>query len=201
VQYTNVGFKLTMSIRIITFLSIFCLLFAFNDNTGIDQFPSKAVKGRSYDGIVTLERLNHRNGYRLSLRNNLINKKEQLHIPYPVYRFEVADVNGDGNADVLLGVIKTTRFDHRLSRRLFILRIDSCRFRPLWLGSKVCMELMDFRAESNSGKTRIRTLEKNTTGRFFIGLYEWEGFGLRLINYTHSGAIYALIHRTFDDQF
>jgi len=31
-------------------------------------------------------------------------------LPYPVYRLETGDVDGDGNTDALVGVIKGTRF-------------------------------------------------------------------------------------------
>ena len=31
-------------------------------------------------------------------------------LPYPVYRLDTADVNGDGRTEALVGVIKSTRF-------------------------------------------------------------------------------------------
>ena len=41
---------------------------------------------------------------------------------YPVYRFCVADVNGDGVEEALVGVVKSTRFFKDKGRRLFIFK-------------------------------------------------------------------------------
>jgi hypothetical protein len=185
-----------MTAKFIVYISICFFICAFK-GIGPDRFTSKNIKGKNYEGVVSLEKLQHRTGYRLFFHNNLTNAKEQLYIKYPVYRFDVADVNGDGNTDVLLGVIKGTRFDKRPNRRLSILQIDSNKFRPLWLGSRLCMKLIDFRAGVVSGKTTIKTLEKNAKGGFSVGLYEWESFGLSLIKYTHSGADYDSLYQIF----
>ena len=58
-------------------------------------------------------------------------------LPYPVYRLETGDVDGDGNTDALVGVIKGTRFHPEKGRRLFIFKNHHGLVRPLWLGSKL----------------------------------------------------------------
>ena len=40
-------------------------------------------------------------------------------LPFPVYRFQVADVNGDGSPDAIVGVVKPTRHDPEVRRRVF----------------------------------------------------------------------------------
>src|SRR5512133_2986882 len=43
-------------------------------------------------------------------------------IPWPVYHFERADIDGDGREEACVGVIKPTRHDRVNRRRLFIFR-------------------------------------------------------------------------------
>jgi hypothetical protein len=109
-------------------------------------------------------------------------------------------VNRDGKTDILLGVIKSTHFDLNEKRRLFVLRIDSGRLRPLWLGSRVCQELIDFNPIGYGGSTSIITLEQAFNKSFCIGLYEWDDFGLSLVKYEKEGLSYELAHDYFSTQ-
>lgn len=52
----------------------------------------------------------------------------------------------------------------------------------MWLGSKVCQELIDFKVLNNGA---IQTLERTAAGGFAIGNYYWQSFGLTLDKYTH----------------
>ena len=85
-------------------------------------------------------------------------------LPYPTYAFATADVDGDGLVDALVGVIKPTRFDPRNAPRLFVFRNVHGRIRPLWLGSRLCGELHNFRTApppasppSTSSPAEVRT--------------------------------------------
>ena len=69
-------------------------------------------------------------------------------LPYPVYQFQTGDVDGDGQADAMVGVIKATRFYPEKARRLFIFKRVKDKARPLWLGSKLGGILEDFRFKS-----------------------------------------------------
>lgn len=42
----------------------------------------------------------------------------QWRLPYPVYRMETGDVDGNGTTEALVGVIKPTRFYPEMGRRL-----------------------------------------------------------------------------------
>ena len=68
-------------------------------------------------------------------------------LPYPTFAFAVGDVDGDGEDDALVGVVKPTRYDPRPARRLFAFRQVHGRIRPLWLGSRLVGELLDFSIE------------------------------------------------------
>jgi hypothetical protein len=104
-------------------------------------------------------------------------------IPYPVYHFEIADIDNNGEVDILVGVLKSTRFDPVKRKRLFAYRIDQGYIRPLWLGSRVGQPLDCFRAVKQDAKTIIRTIERDKESRCYVGEYVWEGFGLTWIRY------------------
>ena len=86
--------------------------------------------------------------------------------------------------EIIVGVIKPTRFDPKPDKRLFIYRIaDEAYIRPLWLGSRVAQPLEDFRIIREETPTRIRTLERERSGNFLVAEYIWRGFGLDFKRY------------------
>ena len=105
-------------------------------------------------------------------------------LPYPVYQFDYGDVTGDGMPEIIVGVIKPTRFDPKPDKRLFIYRIaDEAYIRPLWLGSRVAQPLEDFRVIREHTPVLIRTVERERSGKFLIAEYAWRGFGLDFKGY------------------
>lgn len=95
-------------------------------------------------------------------------------ITHPVYRFATADINGDGSLDAVVGVFKASRFFKTPSRRVFIFKNFQGDIRPLWLGSRLGGELVDFGVVGN----KIRAIEKTADGRFAVSDYRWRGFGM-----------------------
>ena len=122
-------------------------------------------------------------------------------LAYPVYQFQTGDVNGDGSEDMMVGVIKKTRF-YPMGRRLFIFKqIDgtnkkgeACKkVRPLWLGSKLGGILEDFRfvapTDDADGDNmgRIRALESTTDSLYVVSDYKWGGFGMKFDRHIIKG--------------
>lgn len=122
-------------------------------------------------------------------------------LAYPVYQFQTGDVNGDGSEDIMVGVIKKTRF-YPMGRRLFIFKqIDgtnkkgeACKkVRPLWLGSKLGGILEDFRfvapTDDANGDNmgRIRALESTTDSLYVVSDYKWGGFGMKFDRHIIKG--------------
>jgi len=100
---------------------------------------------------------------------------------YPVYRFEVGDVTANGVPEIAVGVIKTTRYDTQLAKRLFLFQItDEYDVRPLWLGSRVSHPLEDFVL---TGDGKVMTIEWEQNGKFLVAQYRYHGFGLTFGEY------------------
>lgn len=94
-------------------------------------------------------------------------------LPYPVYRFATADIDGDGSTDAVVGVFKSSRYFTVPSRRVFIFKNFGGQVRPLWLGSRLGGELVDFAVMGNT----IRAIEETDDG-YAVSDYTWKGFGM-----------------------
>jgi hypothetical protein len=151
-------------------------------------------------GSATLQKLNAVPGYRLSFASDRSGREYSLHIPYPVYRFDIGDVNNDGNPDILLGVVKSTHFDPVVRRRLFLYKTGARGIQPLWLGSRVCLPLVDFRCVRQGTVSRVMTIEQDSNGRYCNGFYKWHDFGLELVHYTNRKTDYDTARHYFESQ-
>lgn len=104
-------------------------------------------------------------------------------LPYPVYQFLKGDVDNDGVDDIAVGVIKATRFDPVVRKRLFVFRIKDNAIVPLWLGSGLGQPIEDFNIAAKDTVTVVRSIEKETNGKFLVAEYQWLGFGLDFNQY------------------
>ncbi|WP_206604251.1 hypothetical protein [Aquimarina sediminis] len=104
-------------------------------------------------------------------------------LPYPVYAFQTGDINKDGVEDALVGVVKQTRFHPKKAKRLFIFKNYKGLVRPLWLGSRLSQPLVDFRFKKTEKQTRIRSVEKEKSGKYLVAEYKWRKFGLEFTRY------------------
>jgi hypothetical protein len=102
---------------------------------------------------------------------------------YPTYHFECADINADKVDDILIGVIKSTRYDPYVRKRLFIFKLCEGYIRPLWLGSRVSQPLEDFKVIPATPMNLIRTIELEESGKYLVADYKWRGFGLTFVKY------------------
>ena len=104
-------------------------------------------------------------------------------LKYPVYHFECGDINNDGVDDILVGVIKATRFDKQKRKRVFMFKLFEGYIRPLWLGSRVSQPLESFRIVKNGNQNVLKTMEFEEDGSFLVCEYKWRGFGLEFLRY------------------
>lgn len=103
-------------------------------------------------------------------------------LPFPVYRFEVADVNGDGSADAIVGVVKATRYDPEVRRRVFVYKNYRGHVRPLWLGSRLGQPVADFHFVVPEGVLRVMEVERS--GLYLVADYRWRSFGMDFVRYV-----------------
>lgn len=106
-------------------------------------------------------------------------------LKYPVYNIDFGDIDNDGSPDILVGVVKTTRFDPSLNKRLFIFKVTKDYYiRPKWLGSRMGQPLENFKLAESNGQTVIRSIEKEKDGTYLVADYKWRSFGLEFIEYV-----------------
>ena len=102
-------------------------------------------------------------------------------LPFPVYSFDTGDVDGDGSTDAIVGVVKRTRFDPEVRRRVFMFKNYRGHVRPLWLGSRLGQPVADFRYVAR--ERVLRVMETERSGRFLVADYRWRSFGMEFVRY------------------
>lgn len=95
-------------------------------------------------------------------------------LKFPVYQFCTGDVDGDGVVDAMVGVVKATRFDPQVARRLFIFKNYKGRIRALWMGSRLGGILENFRFVDG----KVYTLQSTNDGKYVVLRHQWRKFGL-----------------------
>ena len=177
----NLYYYENVSVKYPIFVIAICLACSTApDDVSLEQ-SVVTISDPYFEGNARLTRTSK--GFKVALINNEGNELDRTIFNYLPYQLDTADVDRDGRTEILIGLIKPTEFDPKARKRLFILRIDEGQLRPLWLGSKVCQQLVDFRAMPNGV---VRTIEQTIEGRYIIGIYEWQGFGLTLIKYVSN---------------
>lgn len=103
----------------------------------------------------------------------------------PVFRFQCADLTGNGLPEIALGVVRQSRYARYTSRRLWLLKLyDEEVIRPLWLSSRLTHDLIDFQLEPKADSTAshqpyvIRTWQRTEQGDTIQLRYRHKGFGL-----------------------
>jgi len=163
-------------IRIYVLLLIILLVQCRQEETA-NEF---LVKADEHSLLVTLKegKVNYINCY---YQDSLISKWP---LRYPVFKFiKGGDINQDGNEDFMVGVIKATRRDSVVRKRLFLFQIKNKIIIPLWLGSSVSHPLEDFISYQSDSKVIIRTIEKEGNDRYLVADYTWRDFGLNFEKY------------------
>ena len=119
---------------------------------------------------------------------------DEWQLPYPVYQFRTGDVDGDGVAEALVGVVKATRYFPEKENRLFVFKNRDGRIRPLWLGSRLGEELVDFCVADG----KLISIEICRNGQYNLDEWEWARFGPRFSQYIITNATTEEVKQTFN---
>ena len=115
-------------------------------------------------------------------------------LPHPVYQFRTGDVDGDGVEEALVGVVKSTRFYPEKGNRLFVFKNRDGRVRPLWMGSRLGEELVDFCVANG----KLFSIEKCQNGQYNLDEWEWSRFGPRFSRYILTNTTFEEVNQTFN---
>jgi hypothetical protein len=137
----------------------------------------------------------------LTVNNNgNINSRAAL-LPWPVYQFQMGDIDGDNITDLFVGVIKSCRYDPVVRRRLFAYEVVDGDIRAKWLGTHTAYDLKEFRTVSIEGRTHIRALEQDESGIYHIMTYAWASFGPRIKHNEKGGKDYGQAFKIFNSGY
>ncbi len=95
------------------------------------------------------------------------------------WKLQVADVDGDGAKEVVLGVWKKSPKDPVMARRVFIYSWNGHRLLPKWLSSRLSRRFTDFALADvdKDGLAELFALEIMPGGKHRISEYRWRSFG------------------------
>ncbi len=166
-----------------TLLYILILFFLFIQQSCINKKNKYSYQNKDKTITIELVQLSDTNHtLRLSVNDSL---HSEWKLDYPVFHMDFGDIDNNESPEILVGVIKTTRFDPHLNKRLFIFKItENLYIRPKWLGSRLGQPLEDFKLIIENGLSFIKTIEKEKDGTYLVCKYKWRGFGLEFVEYV-----------------
>ena len=169
--------KQFLSYVLLTFVTLLLVCCSSQDN---EEFEWNG-------GRVWLDRINDSLSFIRYSKDGEIVTSQRL--PWPVYRFTYGDLDGDSIPEVAVGVIKETYYWKQLDRRIFIYQIyKNQHIVPVWKGSHVASELMDFIIDRRTHPAMVRTIERRKDSSLYEAEYYLSKFGLKFKRYINETA-------------
>lgn len=131
------------------------------------------------DGTAECITLNPRRDPTVSVTRNGKQLWQDVRRDLKPWKLVVADVDGDGKREIILGVYKSTRFFPTPHNCLFVYGWDGRRTYPKWLGSSLSKPFTDFTfADVDADRAdELISVERLRDGRYCVVTYSWNGFG------------------------
>lgn len=94
------------------------------------------------------------------------------------WKIEIAELDGDPEPEIALGVYKKTRRDPKKAKRLFIFDWTGYCLTAKWLGSSLSLPMEDFKFSKSEGDKLHHLFAIEEIENFkIIRKYRWNGFG------------------------
>lgn len=95
------------------------------------------------------------------------------------WKIQTADVDGDGEKEISIGVYKESQFHPVKDKRPFIYNWNGDSISPKWRGSRLSRPFEDyiFLDIDNDGLDELISIEIFKNGKKIINSYKWKGFG------------------------
>jgi len=116
---------------------------------------------------------------------------------WQAWKLVIADVDGDGKKEFLVGVNIRTRYFPKRHKSVFVLGWNGKFAYARWLCSHLSKPMVDFTAAEldNQAGAELVTLEITRDGRQCIVVYRWIGFGYIVIWQSQAFANARLFHQ------
>jgi hypothetical protein len=148
-------------------------------------FDGFKIKNGNNIVLVSLKKMSD-SCYFLIAESYLNQKKiytSTIQLKYPIYHFEVGDVNNDGQDDIAVGVIKSTYYDKVVRKRPFFFTLENGTIIKLWTGTSLTYPLEDFHIVKEDSVHYLRAIELERDHKYLVAQYIWNGFGFRIHQY------------------
>jgi hypothetical protein len=95
------------------------------------------------------------------------------------WKLEAADIDGDGETEILVSVVKTTTFDPIEKNRMFIFNFDNKKLFKKWTGSQIAGIWSDFFVGDliSAPGNELIFVEQTKDNREKLSVYSWFDFG------------------------
>lgn len=134
------------------------------------------------DGIAERIELDYQRDPALRIRSGQRIIWQGVHGRWKPWKLSIADVDGDGRREIVVGVFKATRYFPKPHNCLFVYGWSGSRAFPKWLGSTLSKPFTDFAFASldGDGEDELVAIETLRDGKHCISVYSWNGFGFTL---------------------
>ena len=105
-----------------------------------------------------------------------------MHLYGKLSELEIDDVDNDGKDDILIGVSKKVKFDPIDKKRINVYTVNNGALQRKWMGTKFIYDIYSFKVYQSIDYNYLKTIEKDSLGNTYEGIYEWDDFGFALNN-------------------
>jgi hypothetical protein len=111
----------------------------------------------------------------------------------------IVDSDNDGNDDIVVGIVKSSRWSEVKSLKMYLYKISQDRILPLWRSSKLTSNMIDFCFVKEAGKNYACVIEKPKNHSYNLIRFRWRNFGLIYENYIIKNQDSSAVFQRFSE--